>query len=147
MRFEVENYLVLEANSPSLSDLRDGKYWKYAVSGARIYPIEISIPIIRKGEGCIGLAVIREMTIDANSTVVVFTVHKCDSSQAKAYYNLYRNNLSMGNNASDDDYENAEDMVIPGLVGGVTARMRDDEPSFRPRPRFSGNQKKKNGWD
>ena len=147
MKFEVENYLVLEANSPSLSDLRNGKYWMYAVSGAKIYPLEISIPIIRKGEGCIGLAVINEMTINANSTVVVFTVHKCDSYQAKVYYNLYRNNLSMGNNASDDAYENAEDMVIPGLVRGVTARMRDtDETTFRPRPRSSGHQKN-HGWD
>lgn len=147
MKFEVENYLVLEANSPSLSNLREGKYWKYAVSGARIYPINTSIPIIRKGEGCIGLAVVNEMTIDANHTVVSFTVHKCDQSQAKAYYNLYRNNLSMGNNSSDDGYEDAEDMVIPGLVGGVTARMRDvDETTFRPRPKSSG-YRKNSGWD
>lgn len=147
MRFEVENYLVLEANSPSLSNLRDGKYWRYTVSGARIYPINTAIPIIRKGEGCTGLAVINEMTIAANSTTVVFTVHKCDASQAKAYYNLYRNNLSMGNNDSDDEYESAEDMIIPGLVGGVTSRMAvEDRPSSRPRPRSSGHQNHR-GWD
>ena len=142
MKFEIENYLIVEANSPSLSDMRDGKHWKYAVSGTRIYPIEVSIPIIRKGQGCIGLAMIRELHIDSNRTVITFDVFKCDQKQANAYYDLYRNNLSMGNGSSGDDYEDTEDMVIPGLVGGVTSRMRHtDETTYRPSP------KRKNGWD
>lgn len=151
MNLEIENYLVLESNAPSLSGLKEGKHWKYSVSGPHIYPIDVSIPIIRKGEGCVGLAVIQSLMITSYRTDITFNVYSVDNAAGKAYYNLYRDNINTGMNKSDDEYADSEDVLIPGLMGSSSRRSsfdEDERPHQRPRPKFNSSSLKKNkGWD
>lgn len=136
MMYQIENYMVLPADSKSESGIRHKKAaWEVTVTGARIYPIGTPIPFIINGQGCFGYATVKEFTVSANSTNVKFEYSDISDKDVKnAFYNLYRNTISA---TGSDDYEDEADAIIPGM--GVRSG-RTSFGSSRPSPKGG------NGW-
>lgn len=100
--------------------LSDGGY-SVAVTGECYIPCETPVPVIQKGKKCIGIGIVRSLTITAESTDISFNLSTNVSKEKKqAYYDLYRNNVSAITN-SDDPYENT-DQIIPGAMVGKKNR-------------------------
>ena len=111
---------------------RRGEY-VYTVNGDVIYPLETPLPVIQRGKGCIGVALVNSSTRTKSSTTINFAMSKVSKTEADAYYTLYRNQISMSN-SEEDAYENASDMVIPGMMtsAGVKPKTtRDNRNSSR----------------
>lgn len=110
-----------------------------SVEGPRIYPIGEMIPVIVRGEGCVGMAQIKEFTVQESVTNVTFILHECDKTTAQVLYNQYRNKVSMSN-YKDASFESADDAIIPGIAPkstrGKAAHRRyvSDGDDNRPRP-------------
>ena len=92
--------------------LRSHRTCKSVQIGYIIYPINVPVPIIVKGVGCVGYGTIRKIFTDGNTTEIGFEYsHHISQQVADAYYDLYRNTLSED---SEDAYDNAQDAFIPG---------------------------------
>lgn len=117
------NHVVLDSGT-RLSAIRVKKnLYQYTEQGMLLYPIGSLVPIIEKGYGCIGIATVKSLTMDANSTTVIFTVSEVDKSTANTLYGMYRNNATvMGNN--DDPYSNT-DQIIPGAIGAPEENLAE----------------------
>lgn len=60
----------------------------------RIYPVGVPIPLIIKGEGCIGMALIKSFKVDERKTEIEFMItdkFSVESEISKHYYNGYLN--------------------------------------------------------
>lgn len=95
----------------------------YRVSGMVIFPINSPIPVIVKGEGCIGIASVSKFTVDATSTTITFTLEECSKEASKVFYNLYKNYTVGGGIDADDPYSNT-DQLIPGAMLNPNLRPR-----------------------
>lgn len=119
---QLEQYILIDKNV-KMKELRknnNNNLLQYTNNGTKLYPLGIYLPIIRKGEGCIGLGVIREIIMTETTTKISFEyINEIGASDAKAYYSLYRGQISMGQNSSADIYDNAEDVFIPGAVNSL----------------------------
>ena len=102
----------------------------FTVNGDVIYPIGVPMPVIRKGKGCVGVGIIISSTRNGTSTSITFTISNVNDASAKAYYSLYQNNISVSND-SDDAYENASDMIIPGMIANVSKTSKKSNNSRR----------------
>lgn len=100
---------------------RNKETFTFTVSGDVIYPLETAIPVIKKGSGCIGIAIIKFSTRSATSTTITFKMSKCSTEDSRAYYNLYRNQISLSSD-TEDSYENASDMIIPGMMTSASIK-------------------------
>jgi len=116
---QISMFLVIDANVSVRSMAVDRDHYAYTNQGSIIYQFGVPVPIIKKGKGCIGLAVIEKIEMSADTTMAYFTVTEISDQAASAYYNLYRNTVSMGTDASSDIYENASEMIIPGIAGSM----------------------------
>jgi len=127
MNYQFESFLVVEK---SRTTFQNGRQYDVALTGTRLYNLDSYVPVIIKGTGCIGLAGITGIQLTADSTIVIFTFSALrDEKEKQIYYNLYRNNISNNNSG---DYEDAKDMVIPGLMSKKKprpgfSRSRDDD--------------------
>ena len=95
----------------------------FTVNGDVIYPLGTPMPVIVKGSGCIGVGIVVSSTRNGSSTSITFKLSKTDNASASAYYDLYRNQISVSTD-SEDAYENASDMVIPGMMAGATVKPK-----------------------
>jgi hypothetical protein len=128
MKVNFNQYLVIDKtqNVNSLKQ-RDGSY-RYTVTGPSIYPIGEIVPLIRKGDNCLGLIKIESIVITANSTSVNFNIVEAKGDYT-AIYNLYRNQITNSSN-SDDPYDN-DDVIIPGAYQrGKSATTNDKSTLF-----------------
>lgn len=83
------------------------------ISGYQILNIDTYVPIIVKGRGCVGMAEVKSLLFTKDTTSVRFNFYNVNSKEeGKAYYDLYRNSVN-----GDEDYENSQDTVIPGIAG------------------------------
>lgn len=106
---KILQFVVIENN------MGDG-YNTHTVTGECYIPCESLVPVIRKGHGCIGLAIIKRLTISHETTQIEFELSREISKEKKiAYYDLYRNHVTNG--VSDDPYSDS-DQVIPGAMAG-----------------------------
>lgn len=99
----------------------------FTVNGDVIYPLGTPMPVILKGSGCIGVGIVLESTRKGSSTSITFKLSKTDKASADAYYDLYRNQISVSSDASEDAYDNAADMVIPGMMAGANIKPKLSE--------------------
>lgn len=118
MTFNFNNFIVVDDSFSK----RFGRQ-SFTVTGQQLYQIGTAIPVIRKGSGCIGIAVVEAFTVTQTATTVTFDVSKVNENDAKVYYKLYQNSLSIG---ESDDMSDQEDMIIPGAMLG-----RDRNPEKR----------------
>lgn len=135
--FEMRSFLTIGAKD-SINSLKvynqryETEVYEFTNNGVLLYPIGTPIPVIRKSKGCIGLAVISEITITANTTKVRFEFNEDISSNDKiAYFNLYRNQVSSGNTSSSDIYDSSEDVIIPGALGSININNSEPKVSKR----------------
>lgn len=128
INMQISFYIVLDANiSLRHIRVRDSNEYEYTNTGTIIYPFNTPLPIIRKGEGCIGIATVTKIIMTGSATTVRFTYTEVDEQMAKAYYSLYKNSAVM--NASDDVYANAEDTIIPGAFLNKPTMKQPKRPS------------------
>lgn len=127
---EMKNFIVID---DSLRAKRSGyDEYSHCMNGAVFVPLETPIPVIQKGKGCVGVGMVSKIIMTASSTTIIFTVEDTTESNAKAYYDLYRNQVSLSN--EKDVYDNS-DVVIPGVMGiGKKKRSnRDSDGDYRGR--------------
>ena len=106
----------------------------FTVNGDVIYPLETPMPVIRKGVGCIGVGMIKSSMRSKSATTITFILSKCNEDSARAYYDLYRNQISIAPN-SDDVYDNASDIVIPGMMMSAGVKPKISSSNSSPRKR------------
>lgn len=89
MVLEFNWFLVVASHDRLIS--KDGSF--YTIKDTkRIYPIGFQIPLIIKGNGCIGLVKIFKTVIDEKKTQIFFTYtehFQMDSDVAKHYFDRY----------------------------------------------------------
>lgn len=136
MNFNFESAVVIGDGGNVESNIRHKKSsWEASVTGAKIYPIGTLMPFIVRGRGCFGYATVKEFTVSAETTTIKFNVvYITDTSITGALYNMYRNSVTASGSA---DYEDSEDVVIPGLARG---RSNPEYGKKKPTPRGWG------GW-
>lgn len=109
MNYNFSSFLVMD----NAKRFKVGGVYDERVSGYQILNIGTYVPVIVKGGGCVGMAKIESLLLTNNTTSVRFTFYNVPSmKEGQIYYNLYRNSLSGSN-----DYEDAQDVIIPGLMG------------------------------
>ena len=123
---ELRMFLVIDSNV-NIKSLRTsrgsgGSIYAYTNQGTLIYPFESPVPIIKRGVGCVGVAVVLETHTTSTKTTVEFTMTEVSAQDGMAYFNLYKNTVGMSNTGNGDVYENAEDMIIPGAMAGMTTQ-------------------------
>lgn len=121
MAFTIETFLV----SNDDFNYKPGASYMTSVTGSRIFNINSLVPVIQKGAGCVGVAQINELHINQYGTEVYFTFHKASDKAKEAYYNLYKNNLNL--NASENEYEDSDELIIPGLSHGSGKGNKSDK--------------------
>ena len=123
--------------------------FEFTVNGDVIYPLETPLPVIRKGVGCIGIGIISTSVRKNTTTSITFRVSETNKDAAKAYYDLYRNQVSSSN--SDDIYDNASDTIIPGMMMNSAIRPAKDESKSQYRRRrgqsLSDILRENDDWD
>lgn len=118
MNIKFCNYLVLGSNDNLRNMKVSRQSYQYTGEGMLLYPIKGVIPIIQRGYGCIGTAVIKSFTVNENTTTVEFEFTEVDKNAAKVLYSLYMNSSTMTAELdTSDPYNN--DVVIPGAMGGA----------------------------
>ena len=121
------NFIVVDEK------IREGRN-EYTVSGTVILKLDVPVPVIVKGKGCIGIGTVHQLLLTSDSTDITFTLSKVSKDACNAYYDLYRNQVS--NSQSDDAYESSEDMVIPGAIG-AKMQQRSNPDNYGNRQRRS----------
>lgn len=125
------NFIVVD------DKLREGRN-EYTVSGAVLLKLDVPVPVVLKGKGCIGIGTVHQLTITSNSTDILFTLTRVPKEACNAYYDLYRNQVS--NAQSDvDAYESAEDTLIPGAIGAKMQQRHEPDNYGNRQRRSSGN--------
>lgn len=88
--YEFNWYLVV-ADESEIKEIGNDKYTTVK-SEHRIYPINSEVPLIVKGEGCIGIVKILSFTIKEEETIIEFEYMKklkLDDPVSKHYYEMY----------------------------------------------------------
>lgn len=138
MNLSLETFIVIDAET-KMSSIKTGGQYEWTNSGMKLYPIGTILPIIKKGKECMGLGVVRSMTITESSTTIVFEVVE-QGRDYSAYYNLYRNQNTVGYTNATDSYDEY-DMVVPGAY---TASRANATPSVKSsKPSASRSSKKR----
>ena len=125
MNFTFEPFLLVDGEC----HYNNHKQYATTLNGQKLFNINALTPIIKKGYGCIGVAQVSSICINEYNTEVIFTFHQADSGAKDAYYNLYRNSLSLMPNPNMD-YDDDEDLVIPGLMGKKSKGGHKERPTF-----------------
>jgi hypothetical protein len=115
MAIKIGNALVMDKGT-KIGECRAtrGGVYQYTQEGHIVYAINVPVPVIVKGEGCIGIATPIEYTASDTTTEVLFTFSAIqDQKVAKVFYEMYRSTVTM--NADSDPFDNS-DMLIPGSV-------------------------------
>ena len=107
MNFNFGQYVVCSANEYSNMGVKN----KFSTPGIVIYPIGVPVPVIVKGKGCGGNAIITSVSYDANSTTITFTLNEVSKEVGNAIYSLYR-----GQASTSGDSSSYEDQFIPGAM-------------------------------
>jgi hypothetical protein len=123
MSLKITNYLVVDSNI-DMRELKISKNcYEYTSEGSIFYPIKSVIPVIVKGKGCVGTAVIKQILIKEETTTVGFEFNTVDSVTAKVMYSMYMNNASMMNTSDGDIYNH--DVSIPGAINAPVVNLAD----------------------
>lgn len=137
----ISNFIVVD----DYKRIKNGSTFLHSVNGTVIYPLETPLPIIQKGNGCIGIGMISEIVMSSSSTRITFTVSKVNSDDADAYYRLYQNQVSVSNDT--DGYDVGADMVIPGMMASQPKVTKRGYDSPRPKSRSLSDFMRDNGYD
>ena len=117
---ELMNFIVLQM------PMREG-HKTHTVNGMVLMPLDKPVPVIVAGQGCIGIGTVTQLTIRSSSTDIEFElVTKISDAEKKAYYNLYRNQIS-GQQAEDKFDTSAADVVIPGAMTNLNSRSKKSQ--------------------
>ena len=109
---ELLNFIVLQSNTRQ-------KHVTYSVSGMVLLPLDKTVPVIVSGQGCIGVGIVKQLTIRSTGTDIEFELTTGISDTEKsAYYNLYRNQVS---SSTADKFEST-DAIIPGAMTNLSGR-------------------------
>lgn len=108
MNFNFGQYVICNSNEYG----GFGSRTKFSMPGIIIYPIGVPIPVIVKGKGCGGNAVISNVSYDENSTTITFSLNSVSKDVGNAIYSLYRGQASTSGQSSDS----YEDQFIPGAM-------------------------------
>lgn len=108
MNFKFMQFLIVDPDF-------NCKKRNYTISGIAIFPVGSVIPIIKKGKGCAGLADIKNISYNEETTSITFKYVETTKESASAFYDLFLIN-SGSEPASGDFYENT-DQLIPGAMG------------------------------
>lgn len=108
MNFNFGQYVICSANEYAGFSSRT----KFSMPGITIYPIGVPIPVIVKGKGCGGNAVISNVSYDENSTTITFSLSEVSKEVGNAIYSLYRGQASTSGQSADS----YEDQFIPGAM-------------------------------
>lgn len=110
-------FIVMEHDT-RLGDTRSrDKTYQYTVGGAVIFPVGAYVPVIRSGDGCLGIAQIISTEMRETSTTVTFKFVERDGNY-QALYKLYKLNARMQKTGSDED----EDSYYPGRPDADVSR-------------------------
>lgn len=121
---KVENYIVI---SDKISHKR---VQNFTVNGEVYIPLDIPVPVILKGTGCVGIGIVTELVITSAATTITFNYEpNIDKGSKIAYYNLYRNQVSQKTN-SEDPYENSSDVVIPGAITSISTKGTKNKSTY-----------------
>ena len=116
------NFIVLDSSDKLKENKIGHNLYEYTVSGEVFINLETAIPVIQQGKGCVGLGLVKKLTITKNSTTIEFTCDQISNQAAEAYYSLYRTNTALGN---DDSYD-SQDVLIPGAMATATSITNAD---------------------
>ena len=125
---DILSFIVIDGKPQYVGEHENKDVYSHTLEGEVYIPLETPIPIIRRGSGCIGIGLVVELTITKTSTTIVYSMSNISEVNAKAYYDLYRNQATASNT---DGYQ--EDVVIPGMMRNV---------GNVPKPKKSGNNKR-----
>lgn len=115
MNFTFGQYVICNATEYSSFGMKN----KFSIPGNVIFPIGVPVPVIVKGKGCGGNAIISSVYYDENSTTITFTLSEVSKETGNAIYSLYRGQASTSSQSADS----YEDQFIPGAMrksSGVT---------------------------
>ena len=113
MKLRLSNFIVTDSGSVS----RHHPHNTTEMDVCMIVPLDQPLPVIVRGQGCIGLGVVTSITLTPTGTVIKFDLDDSISdNEAKAYYNLYRNQAS---SSSGGDRYSSADTVIPGAISSL----------------------------
>ena len=121
MSLKITNYLVLDNDINMRNLLVSKTYYEYTEEGNVFYPIKGVIPVIVKGKGCIGTALIKSIYIKEETTTIGFEFTPVNNTTAKVMYAMYMNNSSMMNVTDNDVYNH--DVSIPGAINTPTVNL------------------------
>lgn len=129
---QMMSFIVLDENE----NPERGRSQKFATVNGEVYiPLDVSVPVIVKGTGCVGLGTVKELCIRRESTEIAYEFTADVSREAcDAYYNLYRNQMTVL--SSDDPYDN-QDALIPGAMAGKKRVRNSYHESSRREPALS----------
>lgn len=91
MPYEFNWYLVVKDKN-AIQGIEDGLF-QTIKQEPRIYPLESELPLITKIDGCVGMAVIKEIMITKAQTIIKFEImHKYEPNDviAKHYFDTYK---------------------------------------------------------
>lgn len=102
------------------------------VSGTVFIALDVPVPVIIEGEGCIGLGIVKELRIRSSSTDICFELTRDISVKEKEFlYNLYRNQISMGGSSNGNRYaHSSKDVIIPGAIGSIGGNSSRKRSSY-----------------
>lgn len=126
---EIGNFIIIDDNAKRFK--ANDEMFIHTVNGALFMPVNVTLPVIRKGHGCIGVGVVKELRITSEVTTMYFTIHSCTTEAGRAYYDLYRNQLTTSASALDDVYDNT-DVIIPGAMQNVRPISGQPKVGFEP---------------
>jgi len=94
----------------------------FTVSGEVYIKPEVPVPVIYAGKGCLGIGTVKQLLLTETSTDITFEFAEVGEDARKAYYSLYRNQVS--SSSDDGDYESQTDVIIPGAIGSKKSSTR-----------------------
>ena len=119
------NFIVIEGRPDFHGDDNGTEIYRYTMQGECSIPLDTPVPIIRRGTGCIGIGTVTKLQMTRTSTTMYYTIADISESNARAYYDLFRNQATVSNL---EEYQ--EDVIIPGMMRNISAS---------PRPKYDGS--------
>lgn len=119
------NFIVIEGKPQYYGETNDEDAYSFTAQGECYIPLETPVPIIKRGSGCIGIGLVLQLEITKTSTTIIYTVSDISETNAKAYYDLYRNQATASNS---EEYN--EDTIIPGMMRTATSMPRPKKSDY-----------------
>lgn len=118
--FKTAQFISISKKSYDAADLHIDDETSVTLTDHLLFDMETPNPVIVRGIGCIGYAIIEEITFTRNgSTKVLFTLKPISKGTAEAAYTLYNNQAP-----ESDDFT----AKVPGVYQSKTTGKADRKP-------------------